>query len=560
MNFSAWVMGLERAHRLDNARLRILIFLRWYALAGVSLVLLLAWWLEFQGLAWTPLLIFVGLGITYNVMLSSLPVVPNPDSFQSIYYLQLVLDISALSGLLWASGGVSNPFSNLFLLHVVVAALIGSRASVLLAGGLASGAAVLLHVLAKQNLLLGAFEPPPILADSVHLLALLVDAVSIAAVVGALSARFQAREARLSEARTAVRLREAVLDRVVSGLSVAVEVVRNGEVIWQNAAMNRIRSRQVGEVWVCPGAQQSCNRALEDTEGHCIMPEQDNHHACLVKVHVDEEDRVYRKFTWRVSEQALAETVHMYVDETSRLAEEERLRLTERLASLGRMAQGLAHELNTPLSTVRTLTRDAVEALRASAEVPSALREDLNESLLISLRELERCGRITRGLLQGRDLSGAALPEVQELKPLIQNAVMLVSVGSRRQHVFVVPEVSARAYVDADGLVQVLVNLLSNAVDASPPGSSITLRVEEEAEEVRVLVMDEGSGLSPQIRRRLFEPFATTKPPGQGTGLGLYLARQLLLSFGATLTLENRETGGATALLVLRRQAPVLLV
>lgn len=560
MKRSALRLGLDRAHRLDNSRLHILILLRWYALLGVSVTLLVAWWLDFQGIGWSAMFLFVILGVACNLMLSSLPSVPHPDSFQSIYHLQLVLDISALSGLLWASGGLNNPFSNLFLLHVVVAALIGTRTSVILAGSLASIAAIILHILARKDLLLGTFSPPPMLNEYLHLAALLVDAASIAAVVGLLSARFQAREARLTEARQQVKLREQVLERVVSGLSVAVEVIRDHEVIWQNEAMQSIRVLELGGTWTCPGAENGCNRMQASASGACAQPSEGEAHSCLVRIRLEGRDRVFRKFSWQLKTEERLETVHLYIDETQRLAEEERLKFTERLASLGRMAQGLAHELNTPLSTVRTLTQDLGAALGEIPDLAPEIRADMEDSLSMSLRELERCARITRGLLQGRGLVGSGRPEEQELEPLVQNAVALVSVGSRRQHPFILHPGSATAFIDADVFIQVLVNLLSNAVDASPPGTGIELQLIPQQEQVVVEVADRGTGLHPDIRPHLFEPFATTKPVGQGTGLGLYMVRRMLAEVRGTLELVDREGGGTTARVTLQRYASSLAV
>lgn len=551
MKLSTLVPDLARPHRLDAARLRTLIFLRWCALFGVSVCLLLAWGLQLEGLLWPALLAFVALGVMYNLMLQSLPSVPFPDSFQSIYYLQLVLDISALTGLLWASGGLRNPFSSLFLLHVVVAALIGTRGSVLVAGSLASLAAVVLHLLDYTGNLGGILLLPHGISDLVHLGAFLVDAVSITAVVGTFSARFQAREARLSEAQDNVRLREQVLDRVVSRLSVAVEVVRDGEIIWQNSAMQQIRTQSGGKKWVCPGALHGCNRR-KGPELPCDPIDEHDPQSCLVRVELEGVPRVYRKFAWQVKSAQRMETVHLYVDETRRLAEDERLKLTERLASLGRMSQGIAHELNTPLSTVRILTQDVLQVLESEPKLPEALRGDLRESLELSLGELERCARITRGLLHGRGIEMAPRPVHQPLEPVIQNAVTLVAAGSRRRHSFVVDVEGVSATIDADVLLQVLVNLLANAVDASEPGSLIEVHARAEEGRAEIRVSDRGTGLSPLVRARLFEPFVSTKPAGQGTGLGLYMVRQLLSEYEGALELLDREGGGVVARVVLQ--------
>ena len=240
MNLARIVPRIPTASRLDTFRLLTLIRLRWYALFGVCIALVSARMLNFQGLAWAPLALFVLLGSFYNLLLSRATRLPHAVQVQRIYTLQLILDISALAGLLWSSGGLANPFADLFLLHVVVAALIGRFGAVIAAGALASTAAITLHLLEMNDLLIGRWSPPPFLQDTTRLSALLVNAVAIAALVGTLSRRFQAKEARLSEARDAVKLHEQVLDRVLNGLSAAVEVVSGDRIIWQNEAMGAI--------------------------------------------------------------------------------------------------------------------------------------------------------------------------------------------------------------------------------------------------------------------------------------------------------------------------------
>ncbi len=553
MNLARIVPRIPTASRLDTFRLLTLIRLRWYALFGVCIALVSARMLNFQGLAWAPLALFVLLGSFYNLLLSRATRLPHAVQVQRIYTLQLILDISALAGLLWSSGGLANPFADLFLLHVVVAALIGRFGAVIAAGALASTAAITLHLLEMNDLLIGRWSPPPFLQDTTRLSALLVNAVAIAALVGTLSRRFQAKEARLSEARDAVKLHEQVLDRVLNGLSAAVEVVSGDRIIWQNEAMGAIRALEVGDVWICPGTVHGCNRAIQNADGQCDVKGMLEPLSCLVSVQLSAGPKVFRKYAWQVHSDLQSETVHLYVDETRRITEEEQLRLTERLASLGRLAQGIAHELNTPLSTVRTLTQDVLTVVRGEPGISEEARVDVEDSLSLSLRELDRCARITRGLLGGRGLEGPARPQYQPLTPLIQDAVTLISVGNRRRHQLEIDASEAYAFVDADALLQVLVNLLSNAVDAAPAGTTIEIRCRLNELGTVLEVADRGIGIASSIRARLFEPFATTKPVGQGTGLGLYMVRQLLGEIGGSILLQDREGGGTIARVQLKR-------
>ena len=90
-----------------------------------------------------------------------------------------------------------------------------------------------------------------------------------------------------------------------------------------------------------------------------------------------------------------------------------------------------------------------------------------------------------------------------------------------------------------------LINLLSNARDASPPGSAVRVRSEVSEHTVDLIVEDEGSGIPKNIQDRLFEPFFTTKDPGEGTGLGLAISSGIVADFGGRLTAHNRDSGGA---------------
>jgi signal transduction histidine kinase len=98
---------------------------------------------------------------------------------------------------------------------------------------------------------------------------------------------------------------------------------------------------------------------------------------------------------------------------------------------------------------------------------------------------------------------------------------------------------------DADRLQQVMVNLLDNALKATPPGSAVRFRVAAEAGEVRVTVKDGGPGLSPEVKARAFEPYF--RGPGGGAGLGLTIAREIVAAHGGRIWLENRPEGGAEA-------------
>jgi C4-dicarboxylate-specific signal transduction histidine kinase len=263
--------------------------------------------------------------------------------------------------------------------------------------------------------------------------------------------------------------------------------------------------------------------------------------------------------------------MNLYVDRTSTMLAERQLVLSERLSSLGRIAQGVAHELNTPLATIRTLAADmgvaldrlgdgAPEALQVHGgrEVRDSLIADLGESAELIHEETGRLGRITHALLAGGDLVRARIDGSVTLSQVVERGCALVIAGVRRStHVDVDPSVEGISVeADPDRLVQVIVNLVQNACDAVRDrtlGRVRILATHEPEGKISIHVEDNGPGIAPEVENRLFEPFATTKPTGEGTGLGLYTSYMLVRAMHGTLTLENRSEGGATAVVRLPR-------
>ena len=147
------------------------------------------------------------------------------------------------------------------------------------------------------------------------------------------------------------------------------------------------------------------------------------------------------------------------------------------------------------------------------------------------------------------------------LVTVVERARALVVAGLRGGvRVMVDPSVAeAHSDVDPDRLMQVMVNLLQNAVDAmrTGGGSNIAVRAEISDTAIRLVVDDDGPGLDPSIVGRLFEPFATTKPPGEGTGLGLYASYMLARTMGGEVSLESLPERGTRAVITLPVARPL---
>ena len=229
---------------------------------------------------------------------------------------------------------------------------------------------------------------------------------------------------------------------------------------------------------------------------------------------------------------------------TAALAEhQDRLVQSEKLAGIGRLAAGVAHEINNPLGVILGYAK----LLRRRAA------PDLAEDLAIIEEETLRAKDIVEGLL---DLS-RPLPagiEPVDLRALSEDVVSRLREARLLDGVAVSVEGAGSAPGHAEKLRQVLVNLVKNAAEAAGAGGRVAVRVAERDGAAEIAVEDSGPGLDPGVRGRLFEPFFTTKP--RGTGLGLAVSRAIARAHGGELAADAAAGGGARFALRLPLEAP----
>jgi signal transduction histidine kinase/CheY-like chemotaxis protein len=213
----------------------------------------------------------------------------------------------------------------------------------------------------------------------------------------------------------------------------------------------------------------------------------------------------------------------------------------ERLSAIGRLASGVAHELNNPLTAVLHLAED----LRQSGSIPPADREALE---LIG-NQARRCRSIVHDLLSfvhGRDRR----PEPTALTELAASTRRGVDpiLGSMGVSLEVSAEASAPVLtVDRLGLEQVLTNLIVNGAQAAGRGGRVRVDGVADGGGWRMVVEDDGPGIPPDVLPRIFEPFFTTRPVGEGTGLGLAVSLGIVERHGGKLQVESRGGGMAGA-------------
>src|SRR5713226_9213565 len=220
---------------------------------------------------------------------------------------------------------------------------------------------------------------------------------------------------------------------------------------------------------------------------------------------------------------------------------EEQLIQAEKLAAMGQMLAGVAHELNNPLTAILGVT----ELLREREGADDSTKRQLE----LTYRQARRAARIVQNLLE---FSRPASPHKKSLdvNSLVERTLQLHEHSLRRNNIEVEfrPEPGLPAVIgDANQLIQVFLNLVTNAEQAIREvrdSGRIQVRLTSNANRVRVTVQDDGVGIRPEALPRIFDPFYTTKRPGGGTGLGLSICMSIVREHGGNIEAETLPAGG----------------
>jgi signal transduction histidine kinase len=267
------------------------------------------------------------------------------------------------------------------------------------------------------------------------------------------------------------------------------------------------------------------------------------------------ETKIFRLTTapFESSEDAVTHAVVLVEDVTHAKRLERQMLLTERLTTAGRLAAGVAHELNNPLATIAGCAESLQSRLGEGglAKVPELA--DFPHYLRLIEEEAFRCKEITGSLLQFvRDPGSHRAPT--DLNALVQKALELLSHQSRFAESRFVTELDPAlppVAVNEGQLRQVFIGLAANALEAMEGRGALTLRSRVHRGEVEVEFEDEGPGIPEEILARVFDPFFTTKPPGQGTGLGLAIAQGIVADHGGRIEVTSRPGKGSVFRVVL---------
>jgi signal transduction histidine kinase len=236
------------------------------------------------------------------------------------------------------------------------------------------------------------------------------------------------------------------------------------------------------------------------------------------------------------------------LEETERALELERqVRHAQTVAVAGRLATALAHEVGTPLNIISGRAETVLRGLPAD--------DRRRDELTVIIDQIDRiCGMI-RSLL---DTVRPAKPEIQrvDIAPVVTGLAPLLRHAARVKAVALETDVPASlptVLADPNQLQQIVINLVVNAVEATPDGGTVRIAATTAEHEgrpgVHVVVRDSGPGIPADLRARVFQPFFTTKPPGHGTGLGLTICRDIVKEHGGTIAVDDAPEGGAAVVI-----------
>jgi nitrogen-specific signal transduction histidine kinase/iron only hydrogenase large subunit-like protein len=215
------------------------------------------------------------------------------------------------------------------------------------------------------------------------------------------------------------------------------------------------------------------------------------------------------------------------------------LKQSEKLAHMGQLSAGIAHELNNPLGVVIMYSNILLE--EAKAEDP--VREDLK----LIVDQAARCKKIVGGLLNFAR-KNQVNHQVVSIKELVNHSLESLIIPAKVKINIDDRNTNPEAMLDQEQMMQVLTNLIKNAFDAMPAGGTVNIKMEDTLSDIIIVISDTGTGIKEEDRAKIFEPFFTTKSIGQGTGLGLATAYGIVKMHKGQITADsnNNPSKGAT--------------
>lgn len=226
----------------------------------------------------------------------------------------------------------------------------------------------------------------------------------------------------------------------------------------------------------------------------------------------------------------------------------------EKMASVGRLAAGIAHEINNPLQLITNQAGWIGELLPDEDPAQVKNLEEYRQAVEQIKQHVRRAGTITHRLL-GFSRKMSAQHENVQLNELVEETASFVEHEAGYNNIRIITELAPdlpATKTDGPQLQQVFLNLINNAIDAVGKDGAVTISTRRESpDKIVVECADNGPGIPPENIQHLFDPFFTTKDPGKGTGLGLYISYDIIKKLGGSIAAANKKGGGAVFTIVL---------
>jgi len=226
---------------------------------------------------------------------------------------------------------------------------------------------------------------------------------------------------------------------------------------------------------------------------------------------------------------------------------------TERLASLGTLAAGVAHEINNPLAVINESVGWLKSLLQRDEVAGLSIRKDLELHVEKIEKSVYRVKKITHQLLGIVRKSDFTISEIK-LNELLKDTIELVQTEAQNKGVEVLLKTNtsnSSIWSDPYQLRQVIINLLNNAIHASKKGETITIALSQSSDGSEIEIQDQGAGIPDEHLAKIFEPFFSTKEPGEGTGLGLYVTRNIIEKLEGMIDVKSSLGKGTAFRIVL---------
>ncbi|KJR46753.1 Sensory box histidine kinase [Desulfosporosinus sp. I2] len=363
--------------------------------------------------------------------------------------------------------------------------------------------------------------------------------------VGRLILSFNRLLSMLDERNRNLKAEKELLTTVVGGIGAGMALLdADKRVLWWNSIFAE---------WFGTDDLQNlpCEQILIGEGFDCLLEEKDR----VISLDVHGKPRFIRQMYYELAPGNPDNAAYLLIleDVTQRVEMDAHMIETDKMAAVGLLASGIAHEINNPLAVVSAHSEDLLDRLNETGNDAPDLAEVQNVLHIVS-KQILRCKTITNRLLhfarkgkKGRDLFDIGVATAQ--------TTALLGHQAKQKQIRLESRLEEGLWVwgNENEWQQVILNLMNNALDASSAGGAIEVRAwrDRAAAEIHLEIQDQGHGIPPSQIKKVFDPFFTTKPPGQGTGLGLFVSYGIIQKMNGHLALESTPGQGTTVKITL---------